>query len=206
MKRARTDTLFVTRLYRADAVAAPSFNRELERACLLTAEEDQAGLQWAKAHGYKGYTSYASLNDLTLRLPPIAALDKILNRHVAAFARDLEFDIPAGGLALDSIWLNVMEEESFHSGHIHPHSVISGTYYVRLPKSAAGIRFEDPRLPLMMAAPPRRSDAALSNRTFVTVMPKARTLLMWESFVRHDVPRNCARGKRISVSFNYGLR
>jgi len=206
MKRAKTETLFVTRLYRTEIADRCALRAELEKACLSIAAEDRAGQSWSAKHGYKGYTSYASLNDLTVRAPPFAALETILDRHVSAFARSLDFDLGNATLALDSLWLNVMEEESFHSGHIHPHSVISGTYYVRVPKAAAAIRFEDPRLPLMMAAPPRRENAALSNRTFVTVSPKSGTLLLWESFVRHEVPRNQARGNRISVSFNYGLR
>ncbi len=206
MTRAKIETLFVTRLYRAASVVSRAVNAELEKACLFIADEDRAGRNWAKAHGYKGYTSYASLDDLTLRAPPFATLAKILDRHAMAFARILDFDLGKSRLALDSIWLNVMEKESFHSGHIHPHAILSGTYYVRVPKAAAAIRFEDPRLPLMMAAPQRREKAALANRTFVTVRPDAGTLLLWESFVRHDVPRNNARGKRISISFNYGLR
>ena len=207
MTRAKTEALFVTRLYRADDATARALNIELEKTCLSIAAEDKAGRKWAREHGYKGYTSYASLDDLTLRAPPFAALEKVLDSHLKAFARTLEYDLArTGKLALDSIWLNVMEEGSVHTGHIHPHSVISGTYYVRVPQGASAIRFEDPRLPLMMAAPARRQNAARTNRTFVTVEPRERTLLLWESFLRHEVPQNSARGKRISISFNYGLR
>ena len=83
------------------------------------------------------------------------------------------------------------------------HAAISGTYYVALPKGASAIRFEDPRLPLMMAAPPRKPMARAGNKSFVTVEPKPGMLLLWESWLRHDVPLNEARGQRVSVSFNY---
>jgi uncharacterized protein (TIGR02466 family) len=72
-----------------------------------------------------------------------------------------------------------------------------------VPKQAAAIRFEDPRLPLMMAAPFRRENARRQNRPFVMVEPRTGTLLLWESFLRHDVPVNRAKGMRISLSFNY---
>ena len=55
----------------------------------------------------------------------------------------------------------------------------------------------------MMAAPPRKPKARLTNRTFVEIAPKAGTLLLWESWLRHEVPENKARRDRISVSFNY---
>jgi uncharacterized protein (TIGR02466 family) len=198
---ARTDSVFATQIYRAQV--SPRLNAEFERACLVLARDDKAGQRWAKAHGYRGYTSYASLNDLPERMPEFAALVKVLDRHVATFARALDFDLGGRRLKLDSLWANVMPEGGVHGGHIHPHSAISGTYYVAVPRGASAIKFEDPRLPLMMAAPMRKTTARAANRTFVTIEPKPGTLLLWESWLRHEVPLNAARGKRISISFNY---
>jgi uncharacterized protein (TIGR02466 family) len=108
-------------------------------------------------------------------------------------------------LALDSLWINVMHKGAVHAPHIHPHAVISGTYYVAVPPKSGAIRFEDPRLPMMMAAPPRKPNARSHNRLFVDADPKPGMLLLWESWLRHGVQTNGARGKRVSVSFNYGL-
>ena len=55
----------------------------------------------------------------------------------------------------------------------------------------------------MMAAPPRKNRAARDNQTFVYLDPKGGTLLLWESWLRHEVPLNRATGDRISISFNY---
>jgi uncharacterized protein (TIGR02466 family) len=201
MTKPSIESLFATRLYRAQLSRA--FNAELEKTCLVIAREDRAGQRWAKAHGYGGYTSYASLDDLVTRAPVFAALGRQLDSHVRGFARTLEFEMDGRRLVRDSLWINVMDQGGAHGAHIHPHSVISGTYYVTIPKGASAIRFEDPRLAMMMAAPAKRASAGRANRTFVTVAPKPGTLLLWESFLRHDVPPNGARGKRISVSFNY---
>jgi uncharacterized protein (TIGR02466 family) len=199
------ENLFATKLYRAALARARAFDAELEKTCTAIAREDRAGQKWCKAHGYKGYTSYASLDDLTRRAPVFAELEKRLDAHVAKFSRAVEFYLGRSKFALDSIWINVMAEGGAHMGHIHPHSVVSGTYYVSVPKGASAIRFEDPRLPLMMAAPQKRENAGRANKNFVTVMPKPGTVLLWESFLRHEVLPNGARGKRISVSFNYGM-
>ena len=97
-------------------------------------------------------------------------------------------------LGLDSLWINVMNKGAVHAPHIHPHSVISGTYYVTVPPRSGAIRFEDPRLPLMMAAPARKAKARLENRLFVDVEPKPGMLLLWESWLRHGVEINrCQR-------------
>jgi len=208
MPKAGIESLFVTKLYRARLARslARALNAELARTCLAIAREDRAGRRWCKAHGYKGYTSYASLDDLTLRASVFADLAKHLDNHARAFARTLDWDFGRRRLALDSLWINVMDLGSAHTGHIHPHSVLSGTYYVAIPKGAAAIRFEDPRLAMMMAAPMKKTHAGRQNATFVTVEPTPGTVLLWESFLRHEVPPNAARGQRISVSFNYGLR
>jgi len=198
---ARTDSVFATQIYHAQLSAR--LNGELERACLVLAHDDRAGQRWSKAHGYRGYTSYASLNDLPERMPEFAALAKLIDRHVAAFAKALDFDMGGRRLKLDSLWANVMPGGGVHGGHIHPHSAISGTYYVAVPRGASAIKFEDPRLPLMMAAPMRKANAKAANRTFVSVEPKAGSLLLWESWLRHEVPLNLAKGQRISISFNY---
>src|SRR5918998_1292688 len=121
-------------------------------------------------------------------------------RSIAAFAGELDFDLK-GKLKLDSLWINVLDPGGIHTGHIHPHSAVSGTYYVSVPDGAGAIRFEDPRLPLMMAAPPRKRKAREENRLFATVAPRAGTLLLWESWLRHEVPLNGAEEERISLSF-----
>jgi len=198
-------SLFVSKVYREDLPAA-SCRRllaELERAARMLAVEDGAGIAWAQEHDYPGYTSYASLNDLTDRDPAFADLKDLLDRHVLAFARALDLDLSGRGLELDSLWVNVLPRGGYHTAHIHPHSVISGTMYVVVPKGASALRFEDPRLPMMMAAPPRKAKAREENRTFVSIEPKAGTILLWESYLRHEVPVNHGTSERITVSFNY---
>ena len=197
------DAVFVTPLYRASL--GTRLNPELEAASLLIAAEDTAGRLWAKEHGYKGYTSYAALDDLPLRAPAFGDLVRVIDRHVAVFARQADFELNHRKLKLDSIWVNVMNRGAIHAPHIHPHAVVSGTYYVTVPPGSGALRFEDPRLGLMMAAPPRRRTAKTANRSFVDVAPKPGMLLLWESWLRHGVQESTAREPRISVSFNYRL-
>ena len=199
--------LFVTRLHEASLTKERGFdalNADLAAACAMLEAEDRAGRAWCKANRYPGYTSYASLDDLPRRAPPFAALVKRIDRHVAAFAAELAFDLgPHGRLKLDSLWVSVWRGAA-HPAHIHPHAAISGTYYVAVPAGAGGLRLEDPRLSAMMAAPPRQPDAPETLKNFVTVQPREGDLLLWESWLRHEVLAGTTRQPRISVSFNYG--
>jgi len=198
-------SLFVTRLYRAAmSEHAPAIDAgELAASCYSIAEDDEAGQNWCETEGYPGYTSYASLTDLPWRFPIFADLVKVLDAHVADFARDLEFDLDGRDLKLEDIWINILPEGGSHGSHIHPHSVISGTTYVAMPEGTSALKLEDPRSARMMAAPPRCKAAREDMRTFVYVTPQVGDVLMWESWLRHEVPMNQSEDDRISVSFNY---
>ncbi len=127
----------------------------------------------------------------------------MLNKHVAAFVEDLEFDLDGRKLKLEDLWINILPEGGTHSSHIHPHSVISGTTYVAMPDGASALKLEDPRSARMMASPTRKKDARQEVRQFIYVTPKVGDVLLWESWLRHEVPMNGAEEDRISVSFNY---
>ena len=201
--------LFATPIYEATLTTNRSFenfNGEILEACQELAAEDQAGRAWSRQHGYGGYTSYASLDDLPTRMSIFGDLKTMLDRHAKAFAADLSLDLRGGKLRLDSLWVNILKPGAAHSGHIHPHSVISGTVYVATPPGSSALKLEDPRLPLMMAAPPRRADAPEAAQAFVYLQPEPGTVYMWESWLRHEVPPNQAKTPRVSISFNYGWR
>ncbi|MBY6202019.1 2OG-Fe(II) oxygenase family protein [Maritalea mobilis] len=202
---AQIKSLFATRLYHAplSEFGQPIDAEELENSCLVIAEDDEAGQDWCEANGYPGYTSYASLTDLPWRFPIFADLVKVLDAHVAAFAEDLEFDLGEGKLVLEDLWINILPEGGMHASHIHPHSVISGTTYVAMPEGTSALKLEDPRSAMMMAAPTRRKGAREELQPFIYVKPAVGDVLLWESWLRHEVPMNMAEDDRISVSFNY---
>ena len=195
-----TRSLFVTKLY--EAQVADNLLADLAHSIRTLAVDDEAGQRWSKEHRYAGYTSYASLNDLLRRDPAFQDLAKMLTKHASEFAKECAFDLP-GKPKLDSLWVNLLHGSGHHGGHIHPHSIVSGTLYVEVPKGSGAIRFEDPRLPMMMAAPTRQPDAPDDLQPFVTLQPRPGLLLLWESWLRHEVLPGTGRGERLSISFNF---
>ncbi len=201
-------SLFITQLLRDSFATDPNWaelNADLEAACLQVAEDDEAGQQWCEENGYDGYTSYASLNDLEHRASAFGDLKSKLDIKAHEFAAASHMDIGNAKWAMDSYWINILNPLAAHSGHIHPHSVISGTYYVQTPVGAGALKFEDPRLPMMMNAPSPQKNAPLSAKRFVYEKPEAGTVMMWESWLRHEVTPNLGEDLRISISFNYSL-
>ena len=190
--------LFPTLIYHAALAkrVSPRFARTLADECRALAASDAAGRRWSAKHYLGGYTSYGSLDRLHLVSSVFAGLRRRLDPHVRAFARSLHYDLAGRSLAMTDCWVNVMPAGVVHSLHLHPTSFISGTYYVEVPRGAGALKVEDPRLSRMMAAPPRQAH--------VSVAARAGDIVLFESWLRHEVPPARYAGERISISFNYG--
>lgn len=201
---AKTKLLFSTPLYHASLTDSGNFDMgELEKSCWSIAQDDEAGQKWCDENNYPGYTSYASLSDLTWRSPFFEELKNLLDLHVKTFVEELDFDLEGRNLKLEDLWINILPEGGNHSAHIHPNSVISGTTYISMPSGSSAIKFEDPRHSMMMAAPSRIKDAKEYLKPFIYVNPSVGDVLLWESWLRHEVPANNSSEERISISFNY---
>ena len=193
--------LFPTLVYSA-RLRAPALNARLLRECRQLRTDDAAGRRWSARNYPGGYTSYGSASRMHTLSPTFAALSRAIDKHVARFARTLEFDLAGRALAMTDCWVNIMGRGATHGLHLHPLSTISGTYYVAAPPHSAGLKLEDPRLERYMAAPPRRAGAR-KHRAWVTLGVRAGQLVLFESWLRHEVAANPAAAERVSVSFNY---
>jgi uncharacterized protein (TIGR02466 family) len=197
--------LFPTLIY-TDRLRGPGWralNARLLRECRQLRADDAAGRRWSARNYPGGYTSYGSANRMHRRSPTFAALARELDVRVARYARALEFDLAGRALAMTDCWVSVMGRGAAHGLHLHPLSTVSGTYYVAAPPRAAGLKFEDPRLERYMAAPPRLPRARRARRPWVLVRAHAGALVLFESWLRHEVPANAAAAERVSISFNY---
>ena len=143
------------------------------------------------------------MNQLHRTSSTFGELERRLARHVGAFARELDFDLTGRKLTMTDCWVNVMPKHAAHSLHLHPLATISGTYYVRTPRGASQIKFEDPRLASFMAAPPKKPECRPENRAFVSYPVTAGNVILFESWLRHEVSANRTDEERVSVSFNF---
>lgn len=188
--------LFPTLLYVAPlGGATSSLNRELLAEVRAIRARDATGRRWSQRNYPNGWTSYASLDQLHRMSSTFIALRERIDRHVRGYARQLGWDLGGRALQMTDCWANVMGRGAAHSGHLHPQAVVSGTYYVQVPRGAEGLKFEDPRLSRFMAAPVRPAH--------VTVPARAGQVVLFESWLRHEVPASRMAAERVSLSFNY---
>jgi uncharacterized protein (TIGR02466 family) len=177
---------------------ARALNARLLRECEQLRHDDVAGQRWSARSYPGGYTSYGSLCRLHTMTDGFATLAKLIDRHVLRYAQALDLDLEGRKLAMTDCWINIMGRHAVHGLHLHPVSTISGTYYLRTPVGAPGLKFEDPRLDRFMAAPPRRGSGS-----WITIPARAGQLVLFESWLRHEVPMQRSDAERVSVSFNY---
>ena len=198
-------SLFPTLVYTAplQRTGTVALNRELLEDARQIRNHDVEGRRWSARRYPGGYTSYGSLCHLQKMSSTFAALERKLRRHVNAYVRSLELDMAGRALLMTDCWVNKMGRQVVHGLHLHPTATISGTYYVQAPRGCSGLKLEDPRLDRFMAAPPRRSDARPEHQPWVTIPARAGQVVLFESWLRHEVPPNQSPGERVSVSFNY---
>jgi uncharacterized protein (TIGR02466 family) len=155
---------------------------------------------------------YLAGNFLKHEHPAIGWLKSCFDRAVLDYARgtgvdyDLDWSIQA--------WPNVNRFGDYHNLHNHPHSWLSGTFYVTVPEQEAlpaegrsdrnpnAISFFDPRPQANMLA--IRGDPQVDPEH--RIQPEAGDLLIWPAFLHHLVHVNLSQEARISVSFNVVLR
>lgn len=179
------------------------FNAELLKECHQLRDYDVAGRKWSSKNYPGGYTSYGSLDKLHQMSSTFMDLEAKIQRHVQTYARALDWDLGGRTLTMTDCWINIMPFGTVHSLHLHPLSVVSGTYYVVTPKGCSGLKFEDPRMACFMAAPPRVATPQPHNQQFVTYPAEAGNVILFESWIRHEVPPSRVKTDRISISFNF---
>jgi uncharacterized protein (TIGR02466 family) len=197
-------SFFPTLIYQAPLLEPRSLLlREIGRETSIIRKIDTEGIAWSEQNYTDGFTSYGSMDKLHQSSPTFAELEKAIDRHVSKFARKQNWDLGGGRLRMSTCWVNVMPLGAAHGLHLHPLSVVSGTFYVTTPRGSSPLKFEDPRMDKFMAQPPRKAQSKL--QPFTTITPREGDLVLFESWLRHEVPRMAKSVKqdRVSVSFNY---
>jgi uncharacterized protein (TIGR02466 family) len=188
-------SLFSTEIQQVALKLPKKVHDEIKRTSFKLSEIDEEGLEWCRKNYINGYTSYGSMSQLHQQFSVFDELKSSLDREVKKYTKHLGLKFDTGSLELSSIWVNIMPANCYHAFHFHPLSVISGTYYVNVGKGSSPLRIEDPRASQFMASPARKIQ--------VDLQPKNGDVILFESWLRHEVPPHQNKEARVSVSFNY---
>ncbi len=143
--------------------------------------------------------------------PAVNWLRSQVNQSVIGYLRQVGIDYEVNWTVQG--WPNVNRFGDYHDAHNHPRAYLSGTYYVKMPKSREKLKnrsdlrpgcitLYDPRPGINMNA--IKSDPYVDPE--YTVLPEPGMLLMWPAFINHFVHPNLSKETRVSVSFNIVLK
>lgn len=99
-------------------------------------------------------------------------------------------------------WVNINPKGSYNKPHSHLNTTIflSGVYYLKVPEGSGDIKFYDPRGHWIRGM--RDHKFFYNGITYLTYSPKVDELILFPSWLEHDVSENTGDGERISIAFN----
>ena len=188
-----TEHHFPTLVYIKDIPNAVELNRYLESHILKWSQQDK-GEQKTNAGGWHSSTDMnkkEEYNPLTTEL---------FNMQHEIYEKE-HLDLKP---VLGNMWANINYPKCFNRPHIHPNSLFSGVYFIKIPQNSGNLMVYDPRPGVQMAMPTRKK-GQLPPEIWrdVHYEPVAGRCVMFPSWLWHEVKENKSNDIRISVSFNF---
>ena len=124
-----------------------------------------------------------------------------MEKQANNFAKGLEI-YQKGKIA--NLWININGYKDSNRRHHHPESIISGVFYVKVPDKSSKLRFFHPSVNLMVRDWGLNVDFKCNKYTssIWEIFPEDGKLLLFPSWLDHEVDQNLSQEKRISISFN----
>ena len=128
--------------------------------------------------------------------PLIIEINKYINKvakDVYSFKKELQ---------VNNLWININRHKDFNLTHHHPFSVLSGVFYVKVPKDSGDIAFVndspvDDYIPDFLI----NNFNNYNSKTWV-FYAEENVMYLFPSWLKHIVGPNLSKEERISISFN----
>ncbi len=115
--------------------------------------------------------------------------------------KDLNWNRQEYGYKITSTWAIINPKYACNQSHIHGNNLISAAYYVKFPKNAGSITFQDPRSSNLFYHSACQKLSPLNEQS-LTVQPETSLLAMFPSYLWHWVEPNLSDEDRVILSFN----
>jgi uncharacterized protein (TIGR02466 family) len=184
---------FPTPIYATDISEAPSLNTQLEKDIMEWSQKDK-GVQKTNV---KGWHSTTDMNQKP-------EYKNIVDQLFLVIQQIWEAELLDRKPRLGNMWANINYPDSYNKPHVHPNSLFSGAYYVKSSPNSGKLILRDPRPGPQNILPVRKDmekPPALWHE--VEMEPKEGRVIIFPSWVWHEVEPNHSNETRISISFNF---
>jgi uncharacterized protein (TIGR02466 family) len=143
------------------------------------------------------------LNPEMLEVPEFLKVRDSIYEAAQNITGDIGYKIP---VVCSHMWININNKYASNEIHDHPHSLLSGSYYLQSPEPVSYIKFYDPR-PVnaycINDCLPEEMVPTDYTRTNINFKPIAGNFVFFQSWLKHSVEVNLSDEDRISLSFNF---
>jgi len=101
-----------------------------------------------------------------------------------------------------ALWFCINKYRDFNKEHIHPFSVLSGVYYVKVPKNSGRIAFVNNNGIDRFLRNDCISTYTAENSSEWYLQPEENTLYIFPSWIKHYAEPNLSQKERTAISFN----
>lgn len=147
-----------------------------------------------------GYTNY-SPNTNILELENLLDLQSFITNSIKQIHNRLELTTP---IKLINSWFSIGRKNSMHERHNHLPAVWSGVYYIQAKNDDGNITFFNENLKSNWPFCETSLDNILTRQIF-TIQPETGLMLVFPSYLEHQVHLNNTNNERIAISFNFGI-
>ena len=103
-----------------------------------------------------------------------------------------------------AMWAIINKKNSYNVRHNHQNCYLSSAYYIKKPENSGDITFYDPKESKTYRFPEVEKHTNYSAES-VTIKPEEGDLLIFPSYLYHDVGVNLSDEERVVVSFNIDI-
>lgn len=193
--------LFPTMIYLSQINRQAEINAPVKDAIMKMKQEcEEKGLKCPEDY-YNSWTSYFFPQYNLVSDQRFETIMKFVKFSIENFAHSLGYDLNKKHLRITTLWANVQYQGGAHRKHIHSGSQFSGVYYVEAPENSGKLKLSDPKEAFRMIEPPPDNSTQF-NALEVDIAPESGRIVVFPSYLQHEVVNHPGKDMRISMSFN----
>jgi uncharacterized protein (TIGR02466 family) len=184
-----------------------SVESELKETILPIAEEYIS--KYGKPFRFNS-TNYISTYDVGSSFTAQRSDDRLnpLNNYIRnaskQYFEDISIDFSSHPFNLYYLFNKILKDGN-HSLHSHPNNLLSGVFYLKIPENSSPIIFNDPRdYYKYIQYPVKFGNPREMYKLFpeYVINPVEGMIIIWPSWLEHQVPASLINNERIAVAFN----
>ena len=99
-------------------------------------------------------------------------------------------------------WYNIYSSNRYQEYHVHPNSIFSAVYFMKVGEDSQGLHIKRPDNGGMIPPKSKKRDTPY-NQEVIIAPPEERTVIIFRSYLEHCVPPSNLKTDRVTVALNF---